>query len=256
MDRAYVGRVEPPVEAPHIYESYVRDCILYRFTEGPFYGRTIIEVPIWYLSQLCAGGENCLMWKDEALNIELNKFGWYKVDWNLLRTSSRAPPKIADGELVNQLNGRSKEQRGRDILGADGAFIDESHHEPMPHPVRLPSLKTVLMPPPPLPASKERFSATNIAQKNIDPLNHASFPQNPILRSTYGLNPGAPSSETGTFFLLSASQCREAASRGPKVPLQDLYYHNPAQMSRQVDAEMRRKLRGFRHGVIENFRQH
>ncbi|KAL5463038.1 hypothetical protein PMIN06_001285 [Paraphaeosphaeria minitans] len=63
------------------------------FNEGPFWGCEIPSVPHWYLDYLCSGGENFLLWKDEAFVAALSLMGYRKVDV----PSTQAPgiPRVA-----------------------------------------------------------------------------------------------------------------------------------------------------------------
>lgn len=61
---------------PEIVLDEVELC----FAEGPFWGCEVSSAPHWYLDYLCTGGENFLLWKDEAFATALAQIGYRRVD--------------------------------------------------------------------------------------------------------------------------------------------------------------------------------
>lgn len=69
-----------------------------RLTEGPFWGKPLSSVPIWYIEYLCWGGENFLLWKDQALSLALSNMKYEKV-------------KPAEASILPPLSGLSSPSR-------------------------------------------------------------------------------------------------------------------------------------------------
>ncbi|KAJ4301234.1 hypothetical protein N0V90_003325 [Kalmusia sp. IMI 367209] len=217
-----------------------------RFTEGPYYGKTVSEVGDWYLRDLCAGGENFLLWKDEALLKEVNRRGQERLDENILKTISGSPPKIKDTELLKKLNVHSMEQRGRDMVDRDGDFVDDFEVTPPKAKVRLPSLASHLLRPSAFqaPKSKPNTAVQTHGQSAYDLM---PPPPEPNIRSRgpdYGALGKIARDPKHKPFLLNADQTRETAKKGQRVPLE-------TDRTKRLDATMRRKLYGFKHGVVE-----
>lgn len=103
-----------------------------RFTEGPFWGVPILFVPAWYLNFLCFGGEDFLLWKDEALSTALSRMGFHRTE--ITRTQAPAPPPIA--RLCCSQN--------------------SSAESPKSTPKTTAQIDSDLMPPPPQPSSAPR----------------------------------------------------------------------------------------------------
>jgi hypothetical protein len=102
-------------------ETVLQEAVLH-FSEGPFWGQTIPSVPAWYLDYLCSGGENFLLWKDDALAIALSTMGYRKVDNPPLKAPSIPPvaslllwPKIASQGPLNTTS-RAAAETDRELM--------------------------------------------------------------------------------------------------------------------------------------------